>query len=66
MFYITSPGYLKTMRIPLLKGRFFEESDTLTSAPVIVIDENMANQYFPGENPVGQHISMPIRPDTDP
>jgi predicted permease len=65
MSYIISPDYLKTMRIPLLKGRFFEESDTLKSEPVIVIDENMANQYFPGENPVGQHLSMPIRPDTD-
>src|SRR6185295_17714930 len=57
MSYIISPGYLKTMRIPLLKGRFFEESDTLKSEPVIVIDENLANQYFPGENPVGQHLS---------
>ena len=65
MFYITSPDYLKTMRIPLLKGRFFEESDTLTSGPVIVVDENMANQYFPGEDPVGQHLSLPVTPDTD-
>ncbi len=65
MFYITSPEYLKAMRIPLLKGRFFEESDTLTSGPVIVIDENMANQYFPGEDPVGRHLSMPVTPDTD-
>ena len=65
MSYITSPGYLKTMRIPLLKGRFFEESDTLKSGLVIVIDENMANQYFPGENPIGQHLSMPVTSDTD-
>lgn len=65
MSYITSPDYLKTMHIPLLKGRFFEESDTLTSGLVMVIDENMANQYFPGEDPVGQHISMPINPTAD-
>jgi predicted permease len=63
MSYITSPGYLKAMSIPLLEGRFFEEGDTLTSAPVIVIDENMAKQYFPGEDPVGQHLSMPAGPD---
>lgn len=63
MSYIIAPGYLKTMRIPLLKGRFFEQSDTLSSAPVIVIDENMAEQYFPGEDPTGQHLSMPTGPD---
>ena len=63
MFYITSPGYQKAMNIPLLQGRFFEERDILTSAPVMVIDENMANDYFPGENPVGQFIGMPTGPD---
>jgi putative ABC transport system permease protein len=63
MSYITTPGYLKTMSISLLKGRFFQESDTLTSAPVMVIDENMAQQYFPGEDPLGQHISLPTGPD---
>src|SRR5262249_51477083 len=59
MSYITSPGYLNAMKIPLVQGRFFEESDTLTSVPVMVIDEHMAAQYFPGENPLGQHISVP-------
>ncbi len=63
MSYITTPGYLKAMSISLLQGRFFEESDTLTSAPVIVIDENMAKQYFPGEDPIGQHLSMPTGDD---
>jgi putative ABC transport system permease protein len=63
MFYITSPGYLRAMQIPLLKGRFFEESDTLSAAPVMVIDENMAAQYFPGEEPVGRYIGMPTGAD---
>ncbi|HEU4391488.1 MAG TPA: FtsX-like permease family protein, partial [Blastocatellia bacterium] len=63
MSYITSPDYLTAMKIPLRQGRFFKESDTLTSAPVMVIDENMMTQYFPGENPLGQHISLPTSPD---
>src|SRR5262245_47078113 len=63
MFYITSPGYLTAMKIPLLQGRFFEETDVLTSAPVMVIDENMAAQYFPGESPLDQHISIPVGAD---
>nr|AUN37129.1 DUF214 protein [uncultured bacterium] len=63
MSYITSPGYLKAMNIPLQQGRFFEERDTLTAAPVMVIDENMAREYFPGESPLDQHISMPTGTD---
>ena len=63
MSYITSPGYLSAMKIPLLHGRFMEESDQLTSIPVMVIDENMSSQYFPGESPLGQHISVPTGPD---
>jgi predicted permease len=63
MSYITSPGYLTAMKIPLLHGRFFEESDQLTSMPVMVIDENMAAQYFPGESPLGQHINLPTGND---
>ncbi len=63
MFYMVNPGYLKAMRIPLLRGRFFEESDTQKSGLVMVIDETMTQQYFPGEDPVGQHISMPVGKD---
>jgi len=63
MFYVTSPRYLSAMKIPLRQGRFFLDSDTLSSAPVMVIDENMAAKYFRDENPVGQHISMPTGPD---
>ena len=63
MFYPTSPGYLKAMNIPLLQGRFFDERDNLTAAPVMVIDENMANDYFPGESPIGQYVGMPTGTD---
>jgi putative ABC transport system permease protein len=63
MSYVITPGYLNTMKIPLLQGRFFEENDTLNSAPVMVIDENMAARYFPDENPIGQHLSLPTGPD---
>jgi putative ABC transport system permease protein len=59
MTYVTTPGYQKAMRIPLLQGRFVEEQDTLASTPALVIDENMAKEYFPGESPLGQHISIP-------
>jgi len=51
-----TPGYFQTMRIPLLKGRYFTEQDRLGTQPVVVIDENLARQYWPHQDPVGQHL----------
>jgi predicted permease len=48
--------YLRVMRIPLLRGRFFDERDRLNSQPVVVIDEVMAEHAFKGENPVGKSL----------
>jgi predicted permease len=50
------PGYFSAMRIPLLAGREFRESDTSTSPKVVIINEKMAQRYFPGRNPVGMHM----------
>ncbi len=53
--YVTA-GYFAALRIPVRSGRVFSDQDRMGSAPVIVIDENLARQYWPGENPVGQRI----------
>ena len=60
LFYIPSPDYQRVMKIPLLKGRFFDERDTTASSPVIVIDDVMAKHMFPGQDPVGKEISMMV------
>jgi predicted permease len=49
-----SPDYLDVMRIPLLRGRFFNDHDTLDSTPVIVIDEVLARNAFGIQDPVGK------------
>ncbi len=54
-----SPGYLETMRIPLLAGRTILESDDATRMPVVVIDETLARQYFGRENALGKHLVLP-------
>jgi predicted permease len=54
------PEYLKTMEIPLLRGRFLTPEDTLQSEPVIVIDSILAQTYFPDKDPVGQTITIRI------
>jgi putative ABC transport system permease protein len=58
MNYVSS-DYLKTMEIPLLRGRFFNGDDTLRSQPMVVIDETLAKRSFPRQNPIGQHLKMP-------
>jgi predicted permease len=60
--YVT-PGYFTALGIPLLKGRFFSDSDRTGSQPVVIIDENLAHQYWPNENPLGQQMR---RNDRDP
>jgi len=51
-----TPGYFSALRIPLRSGRYFTEQDRLETQPVVIIDENLARQYWPGQDPVGQHL----------
>jgi len=53
-----SPEYIKTMRIPLLKGRFFTEADAEKSPDVVLINETMARRYWPNENPIGKRVKQ--------
>jgi predicted permease len=60
--------YFRAMDIPLVRGRLFsQELDTRTSPRVVVIDERMANQLWPGEDPIGKRIrtgGFDVTPDT--
>ncbi len=51
-----SPGYFTTLEIPLLRGRFFSPQDRLKTEPVAIVDETLARQYWPNEDPIGQYI----------
>ena len=53
---VVSPGYFSTLGIPLRKGRVFTDDDRLGTDRVIVIDENLAATYWPGQDPVGKRI----------
>jgi putative ABC transport system permease protein len=54
-----SPDYLKTMGIPLLQGRFFDNHDDPNSEPAVVIDEVLAKQAFGDQDPVGRSLWAP-------
>ena len=53
---LVSQDYFRTLGIPLLRGRLFDNRDTSISPAVTVISEAMARRYFAGENPVGQRL----------
>jgi putative ABC transport system permease protein len=55
---VVSPNYLETVGIPLLQGRGFRESDSLTSLPVAIVSEKFAARYWPGENPLSRRIRL--------
>jgi predicted permease len=58
LVFDTGPDYLRTMGIPLLRGRFFSRQDTTKSPCVAVIDSVFAQQYFAGKDPLGQTITF--------
>jgi len=60
LLYNVTPGYLRAMDIPLLRGRFVGDADTKGSAAVAVIDEVMAKGLFPHQDPVGQSIRIAV------
>jgi putative ABC transport system permease protein len=59
---LISPGYLRTMRIPLLSGRDLTDSDVAGRTPTVLISESMAKRFWPNENPLGKHLTMTFYP----
>jgi predicted permease len=56
--YVVGPQYLKAMRIPLQRGRFFTPEDNEHSPLVAVVDDVLARKFFPNEDPVGRRIHI--------
>jgi putative ABC transport system permease protein len=58
-----SPGFFRTMGIPLLKGRDVSFADQREGAGVIVINRTMAEREWPGQDPIGKRVVMGTQPD---
>jgi putative ABC transport system permease protein len=54
---VSTPDYFRAMRIPLLKGRGFSESDLSSSLNVVVVNEALARTAFPGQDPIGKQLT---------
>jgi len=53
---IVGPDYFKTMGIPVRQGRGFESTDQFKSLPVVIVNEQFVQKFFPGKNVIGKHI----------
>jgi predicted permease len=53
---IVAGDYFRAMEIPLTRGRLFTEQDTRTTPRVVIVDERMAEQLWPGADPIGKRI----------
>lgn len=58
-----TPGYFEAMGMGMAKGRAFDERDTETSMPVVIVDERLAERFWPGRDPIDQRVYMPRSPD---
>jgi putative ABC transport system permease protein len=55
---VVDAQYFRTMEVPLIAGRNFTDLDTYKTRPVALIDQTLARQYWPGENPLGQQLKF--------
>ena len=53
---IVGPGYLQTMRTPLLAGRDFTDQDKAETEPVAIVNQAFVNRYWPGQSAIGKHL----------
>ncbi len=62
---VVTSGYFSAMRIPLLQGRPITDDDRAASAPVVVISQSMAKQFWPNGDAIGHHLKLSFFPDKD-
>ena len=57
-FRVASADYFSTMRIPLLRGRFFDSADGPDSQQVALVSQELVRRYWPNENPIGKQLQF--------
>jgi predicted permease len=58
-----TPGYFETMRVRLVRGRYFDDRDNERSPRSLIIDERLAGKFWPNQDPVGKRLFQPSGPD---
>jgi len=66
-YRVATPGYFRTVGIPLVQGRLFTRSDDGAAPKVALINEELSERYFPGEDPIGRRLRIgDVRSDDSP
>jgi len=55
-FRFVSPGYFATLGVPLLEGRNFTDADQMEAEPVVIVNQSVAQNLFPGQDPLNRHV----------
>ncbi|HEU5131542.1 MAG TPA: ABC transporter permease, partial [Pyrinomonadaceae bacterium] len=63
---VVTPDYFRTMGIPLLSGRDFNDADAKDSPNVTIIDERLAREYWPNDSPIGKRVRFGPPEDNEP
>jgi len=63
---VVTPDFFATLRVPLLEGRLLTAADTRSSTPVAVISAAIARRAFPGQSPIGKHVTLGGRDSHEP
>jgi putative ABC transport system permease protein len=58
---VIEPDYFRTMGIPLLRGRVFQTREFADASHVVIVNQTLAEEYFPGQNPLGQKIIIDMK-----
>lgn len=61
-YHMATPKFFRALGTPLVAGRFFKDSDTATSQPVLIINRAMAERYWPGEDVIGKRMTFEDNP----
>ncbi|MGH9830409.1 MAG: FtsX-like permease family protein, partial [Blastocatellia bacterium] len=62
----SGPKYFSTMGIPVVKGREFTDRDTSTSQQVVIVDQALADRYWPNQDPTGAHLRIAYDGEPEP
>ena len=57
-YQVVTPGYFRTMGIPLVSGRDFRAGDTREAPPVVMVNQTFARHQWPGEDPIGRRLRI--------
>ncbi len=65
-YFIVTPHFYATMRAPLIRGRDFDDADTAGSPWTAIVNETAARRFWPGDDPIGKHLTVDSGPDERP